>query len=233
MVVYRLLARQTADRSTSSPVTLLHRLRASSSETSQRTQLCRARCAKSLPLSKDQSLMCLSRRLLLKLKVNKDKSAVDRPENRKFLGFSFIRLKTLLIRVAPQSIRRFKDKIRKLTKRSWSISMERRINEINKYIRGWMNYFKLSELPNDSVKLDSWIRRRLRMCVWKQWKNPKTRIRKLIGLGIYPDRARKMGGSRKGSWVLSRTTQLNMALSNAYWRERGLISLVDIHGVSR
>lgn len=169
----------------------------------------------------------------LKLKVNKDKSAVDRPENRKFLGFSFIRLKTLLIRVAPQSIRRFKDRIRRLTKRSWSISMERRINEINTYIRGWMNYFKLSELPDDSKRLDSWIRRRLRMCVWKQWKNPKTRIRKLIGLGVYPDRARKMGGSRKGCWTLSRTTQLNMALSNAYWREQGLICLVDIHKLPR
>jgi RNA-directed DNA polymerase len=104
----------------------------------------------------------------LKLKVNRDKSAVDRPLNRKFLGFSFLANKQATIRLAPKTISRFKEKVRELTSRSKTISMEDRIIRLNRYLMGWIGYFRLASAMNHCEKFDPWIRRRLRMCQWKQ-----------------------------------------------------------------
>lgn len=107
----------------------------------------------------------------LKLKVNEEKSAVDRPWKRKFLGFSFIFHKgELKIRISPESIKRFKQRIRQLTSRKKSMNMSDRIEKLNQYLVGWLRYYQLAETPSVFGKLDGWIRRRLRMIRWKEWK---------------------------------------------------------------
>jgi len=163
----------------------------------------------------------------LKLKVNMQKSAVDRPVKRKFLGFSFTLEKEPRIRLAPKSLERIKQKIRQLTARSWGISMEERLEKLKSQLNGWIAYFSLIETPSTLRSLDEWIRRRLRMCCLKQWKRPKTIRKNLIALGIKEEWARKISGSRKGYWRLACTPQVNKALGLQYWKDQGLISLVE------
>ena len=164
----------------------------------------------------------------LKLKVNEEKSAVDRPWRRKFLGFSFTNYKRPLIRVAPKSLDRFKDKVRELTSRRRSMSLAERIHELNQYLRGWMGYFKLAETRSIFEQLDGWIRRRLRMCLLKQWKRGRTRVRELMALGILREEAAKIGGSRKGYWRLTQAPQVKIALGLDYFKSRGLFSLSSV-----
>jgi group II intron reverse transcriptase/maturase len=161
----------------------------------------------------------------LKLKVNRDKSAVDRPWNRKFLGFSFLSNKQATVRLAPKTISRFKEKIRELTNRTRSMSMEDRISYLNRYLMGWIGYFRLASAKNHCEKFDQWIRRRLRMCLWKQWKRVRTRIRELRALGISNWAALMMANSRRGTWAMSRNT--NNALPTSYWEAKGLKSLLS------
>lgn len=163
----------------------------------------------------------------LKLKVNKGKSAVDRPWKRKFLGFSFTHHKDSRLRLAPKTIERFKDNVRILTSRSKSQSMEKRLQMLNTYLQGWSGYFRVAETRSIFQSLDEWTRRRLRMCLLKQWKKPRTKRQNLINLGISKDWASLISGSRKGYWRLSNSPQLNKALGLAYWREQGLKSLVE------
>ncbi|ABZ83631.1 reverse transcriptase (RNA-dependent DNA polymerase) [Heliomicrobium modesticaldum Ice1] len=165
----------------------------------------------------------------LKLQVNWEKSAVDRPWNRKFLGFSFTWHKAAKIRLAPQTVKRVKEKIRQFTGRSRSIAMEDRLDTLNQYLKGWMGYFRLIDTPSVLKELDEWLRRRLRMCLLKQWKRPKTRRRNLVALGIPEEWACNISGSRKGYWRLALTPQMNKALGLAYWREQGLVSLVETY----
>ena len=163
----------------------------------------------------------------LKLKVNKEKSAVDRPWKRKFLGFSFTVHKKPKIRIANESVKRLKAKVRELTSRSKSVSMERRIEELNKYLVGWCGYYALADTPSRFKEFDEWIRRRLRMCEWKQWKLPKTRVRRLIGLGVPPQKAFEWGNSRKKYWRIAHSPILHKTLGNSYWSSRGLKSLLS------
>lgn len=163
----------------------------------------------------------------LKLKVNRQKSAVDRPWRRKFLGFSFTVHKEARLRLASTTVQRFKAKIRQITSRSRSISMEDRLKLLNTYLKGWIGYFRIIDTLSVLRALDKWIRRRLRMCLLKQWKKPRTKRRKLIALGIPEDWARLISGSRKGYWRLSKTPQLNKALGLTYWRDQGLVSLLE------
>ena len=163
----------------------------------------------------------------LKLNVNKEKSAVDRPWKRKFLGFSFTAEKLPRIRLAPKTVERFKERVRKMTKRRWSIAMKTRIMKLKEYLMGWFGYFKLIETPSVWEKLDKWIRRRLRACMLKQWKLPKTKRKKLIGLGIPKEGATKIAGSRKGCWRLADSPQLKKALGLAFWHDQGLFSLTE------
>ncbi|HGM8576872.1 TPA: group II intron maturase-specific domain-containing protein, partial [Streptococcus pyogenes] len=116
----------------------------------------------------------------LRLKVNEKKSAVDRPWKRKFLGFSFTSSKEPKIRIAKESLKRMKKKIREITSRKMPYSMRYRMEKLNQYLMGWCGYFALADTKSLFIKLDGWIRRRLRMCQWKDWKKPKTRIRNLI-----------------------------------------------------
>ena len=169
----------------------------------------------------------------LKLKVNVDKSAVDRPWKRKFLGFSFTANKVSRIRVAPKSLKRFKDKVRRLTSRSRGQSMEQRLKWLNSYLRGWAGYYCHAQTRSVFQHLDEWVRHRLRMCLLKQWKKPKTKRRSLVSLGIPQEWAALISGSRKGYWRLSNTPQMNKALGLAYWRYRGLVSLAERYDVIR
>ncbi|SMG53042.1 group II intron reverse transcriptase/maturase [Paenibacillus aquistagni] len=161
----------------------------------------------------------------LKLKVNREKSAVDRPWNRKFLGFSFLRDKKATIRLAPQTISRFKEKVRELTNRTRSMSMENRIMQLNRYLMGWIGYFRLASVKGYCEKFDQWIRRRLRMCLWKQWKRVRTRIRELRALGVPEWACFVMANARRGAWEMSRNT--NNALPTSYWEAKGLKSLLS------
>ncbi|AFH61892.1 group II intron reverse transcriptase/maturase [Paenibacillus caseinilyticus] len=161
----------------------------------------------------------------LKLKVNRDKSAVDRPWNRKFLGFSFLSNKQATIRLAPKTISRFKEKVRELTNRTKPVSMEERIRRLNQYMLGWLGYFRLASAKTHCQAFDKWIRRRLRMCLWKQWKRVKTRIRELRALGVPNWAAYMLANSRRGPWEMSRST--NNALPTSYWEAKGLKSLLS------
>jgi len=163
----------------------------------------------------------------LKLKVNVMKSAVDRPWKRNFLGFSVTTHLQNKLRIAPKTIERFKGRIRKLTCRSRSISMKERLTKLNAYLLGWSGYFGIAETKSVFQALDEWIRRRLRMCLLKQWKRCRTRIRKLIALGSSKESAECVAYSRKRYWRTSISPHLSKTLSNAYWRKQGLIALVD------
>ena len=162
----------------------------------------------------------------LKLKVNTSKSAVDRPWKRKFLGFSFTPHKEPKVRIAKTSMNRMKDKIRDITSRSKPYSMEQRIAKLNQYLTGWCGYFSLADTPTVFVKLEKWIRRRLRMCMWKDWKKSSTKVRKLTGLGIPKGKAYEWGNSRKSYWRISNSPVLHRALGNSYWSSQGLKSLI-------
>ncbi|AGE21981.1 YkfC-like protein [Geobacillus sp. GHH01] len=161
----------------------------------------------------------------LRLKVNETKSAVDRPWRRKFLGFSFTPSKEPKIRIAKESIRRMKQRIRTMTSRSKPIPMPERIEQLNQYILGWCGYFSLAETPSVFKELDGWIRRRLRTCQWKEWKLPRTRVRKLQSLGVPKQKAYEWGNTRKKYWRVAASPILHKALGNSYWESQGLKSL--------
>ena len=161
----------------------------------------------------------------LRLKVNKKKSAVDRPWKRKFLGFSFTMSKEPKVRIAKESIKRMKKKVRQITSRKMPYPMKYRIQRLNQYLIGWCGYFGLADTKSIFEKLDKWIRRRLRMCLWKNWKKPKTKIRNLINLGVPKWQAYEWGNSRKGYWCISKSPILHSTLDNSYWNHQGLKSL--------
>ena len=162
----------------------------------------------------------------LKLKVNDEKSAVDRPAKRKFLGFTFYNSKGIYnIRIHDKSLKRFKEKIKSITSRSYSISLEERIRKLNQITTGWVNYFSIAKAKGIMQRLDEWIRRRLRMCIWKGWKKPKTKIRKLISFGVPPSKAYEWGNTRKGYWRIANSPILSRTLTNKYFEILSLKSL--------
>ena len=167
----------------------------------------------------------------LKLKVNREKSAVDRPWKRRFLGFSYLSDKAATIRLAEKTLERFKERIRELTNRTRAVAMTERIERVNRYVTGWAGYFWLASAKKHLEALDGWIRRRLRMCLWKQWKRPKARLRNLRALGVPEWAARMMANSRRGCWEMSRNT--NNALGIPYWERQGLKSLLGRYLVMR
>jgi RNA-directed DNA polymerase len=161
----------------------------------------------------------------LKLRVNRQKSKVDRARKVKFLGFSFYKYRgEVRIRVATQSLKRLRRRLRRLTRRTRSGKLEEVIREINQYLRGWIGYFRLADTPSVFEDLDSWIRRRLRQMVWKRWKRGRTRYRELVALGVPRGRA-ALGAAGKSPWRMSRTPVVNEALNNAYWQKLGLESV--------
>ena len=161
----------------------------------------------------------------LKLKVNQGKSAVARPGRRKFLGFSFTNDKAPKRRIAPPSLKRFKLKIRELTRIGRSLNLSSRVERLRLYLTGWRSYFGFCETPSVLTKLDKWIRRRLRMVQWRQWKRGRTRFAALRQRGVNHDLAAKTAGSACGPWRLSRCLALNISLPTAYFISLGLPKL--------
>lgn len=158
----------------------------------------------------------------LKLKVNRQKSKVDRASRVKFLGFSLYKYRgEVRIRVATKSLQRFRRRLRRLTRRTRSGKLEDIIREVNQYLRGWIGYFRLADTPSVFEDLEGWIRRRLRQMVWKRWKRGRTRYRELVALGVPRERA-ALGAVGTSPWRMSRTPVVNEALSNAYWQKLGL-----------
>jgi RNA-directed DNA polymerase len=158
----------------------------------------------------------------LKLKVNAHKSAVARPWQRSFLGFSFTSGKQPKRRVAPKSIARFKQRARELTRRTVGVSMPQRISRLAVYLRGWRSYYGYCQTPSVLEALDSWVRRRLRAATWKQWKRIRTRYKRLRQRGVSPTKARRCAFSSDGPWRLSAGPALCIAFPNAYFDSLGL-----------
>jgi RNA-directed DNA polymerase len=162
----------------------------------------------------------------LKLKVNRDKSAVDRPWRRKFLGFTFYHLYGKIgIRVHQKSINKFKTKIREITSRSSGKSMEYRIEKLRQCTIGWINYFGIADISGLTKELDEWTRRRIRMCFWKQWKNITTKFDNLKKLGTSEQKAWEHANTRKSYWRISNSPILATTLTNAYLENIGYTSI--------
>jgi RNA-directed DNA polymerase len=161
----------------------------------------------------------------LKLRVNKAKSAVGRPAKRKFLGFSFTNGPQPRRRIAPQSLVRFRSRVRDLTRRTRGKSLSQIVRELSVYLIGWRGYFGFCETPSVLRELDQWIRRRLRAVVWKQWKRGTNRYAELRRRGVGRDQAAQAAGRPRGPWRLSASPALCIALSNASLTSLGLATV--------
>ena len=161
----------------------------------------------------------------LKLKVNESKSAVARPQERKFLGFSFSRRPEIKRVIAPKALERFKQRVREITRRAKGVSMRTTMEELTPYMRGWRSYFGFCQTPEVLVYLTRWVRLRLRMALWRQWKTPRRRREALVALGVRERLARNTAGSNRGPWYLAKAKALSTGLNNAYFKSLGLPSL--------
>ena len=162
----------------------------------------------------------------LNLKVNEEKSKVDLVTRRKFLGYSFYFVKDgVEIRIHEKSYERFKTKIREITNRNTGISMEMRLKKLNEVTVGWLNYFSVAKAKGKIVELEQWIRRRLRACIWKQWKKIRTKYTNLKRLGVPTYKAWEYANTRKGYWRISNSPIVATTLGNKYLEELGYKSI--------
>lgn len=165
----------------------------------------------------------------LKLVVNRTKSMATRPWKSKLLGYSFYPKKGEKgLNIAQTSIKKYKTKVREITSRSRPIAMYKRYDMLEKLNRGWYNYFKLTEARRVLEELDQWVRSRIRLCYWKQWKNPRTRVKMLVQLGTPEWQAYQRGNTRKGYWRTSQSPILRTALNNSFLRKEGYLSLKEL-----
>lgn len=160
----------------------------------------------------------------LKLVVNTTKSHVVKTSESKFLGFTF---KAGRIQWHPKTLLKFKQQVRRLTNRNWGVSMKYQLFKTSQYLRGWINYFGIANCYQLCVELDHWIRRRVRMAYWRQWRKPRTKVRNLMRLGVRVQASVACGITSKGPWRSSKTPGINQALSNAYLKSQGLYELRD------
>jgi group II intron reverse transcriptase/maturase len=165
----------------------------------------------------------------LKLRVNTEKSAVARPWVRKFLGYSVTAQRESRLRIAPASVQRLMQKVRDLMRAGRGRSLTRTIEDLNPLLRGWINYFRLCESKGVLEELDSWMRRRLRCLLWRQWKRPATRARKLRALGLSAERVRRSAGNGHGPWWNAGASHMNLLLPAQYFTVKGLVSLLVTH----
>ena len=172
----------------------------------------------------DRVLRSISRYLQdrLKLVVNTTKSRVVKTTESKFLGFTF---RAGRIQWHPKTLQRFKQQVRRLTNRNWGVSMSYQLFKTSQFIRGWINYFGIANAYQDCVELDHWIRRRVRMCYWRQWRKPRTKVANLLKRGVRIQAAVGCGITSKGPWRSSKTPGINQAISNDYLVKEGLYSL--------
>lgn len=164
----------------------------------------------------------------LRVQVNVTKTKVCRPDGTKYLGFSFYKRNDKW-RPKPhlKSVQKFKQKLHGYSKRSWSVSMDYRISKLNSVIRGWINYFRICDMKTLMKEMDSWLRVRIRMCIWKQWKTPQRREWGLRKLGMNAFWARVNARSRKGTMAIASSGILSHTVTNAVLKRKGLLSLED------
>src|SRR5580765_5541166 len=162
----------------------------------------------------------------LKLKVNEAKSAVARPQERKFLGFSFTAGPGIKRTIAPKSLERFKQRIREITRKAKGVSIKTTMEDLATYMRGWRGYFGFCETPEELVALTRWVRLRLRAALWRQWKTPRRRRAALIALRVSGELL-NTAGSGRGPWYIARSKALSVGLSNAYFKSLGLPILIE------
>lgn len=160
----------------------------------------------------------------LKLVVNTIKSRVVKSTESKFLGFTF---RAGRIQWHPKTLLEFKQRIRRLTNRNWGVSMQYQLFKISQFIRGWINYFGIANCYQLCVDLDHWIRRRVRMAYWRQWRKPRTKVRNMMSRGVHVRAAVACGITSKGPWRSAKTPGIQQALSNAYLKSQGLYALRD------
>ena len=162
----------------------------------------------------------------VRLKVNRTKSAVDRPWKRKFLGYTVTTHFSPRLKPAPESLKRGKDRIRQITQAGRGRNIRKVIAEINEFTRGWIGYFRLATVKDTFDKLDQWIRRRLRKILWEQWKKPKTRCRKMVALGLEVSGARKATATGRGAGWNAGASHMHTAVNNRMLAAWGLLNLL-------
>jgi RNA-directed DNA polymerase len=165
----------------------------------------------------------------LRLTVNRDKSAVDRPWKRKFLGYTMTAHREPKLRVAPGSVKRFRDKVRELARTGRGRSLRWMVGRLEPLIRGWVAYFQFAEVKAAFEELDQWLRRRLRCILWRQWKRPRTRAKRLMQLGLERQRAFVSAYNGHGPWWNAGASHMNHAVPATFFRKRGLLSLLEEH----
>jgi RNA-directed DNA polymerase len=163
----------------------------------------------------------------LRLKVNRDKSAVARPWERKFLGYTVTREKRPKLKVAPQSVKRLRDKLQPIFRAGRGRPLARTIQALNRILIGWRSYFRKAEVLRIFEDLDGWIRRKLRCIVWRQWKRPNIRERQLKRRGISPVDAKATAYNGRGPWYSAGSQWVGKAIPTAELRKLGLVPLVE------
>jgi len=170
----------------------------------------------------------------LKLRVNPEKSAVDRPWRRKFLGYSLTWHREAKLKVAPESVVRLKEKLRERFRQGRGRNLERFIASLEPLLKRWINYFRLAEVKGIFEELDGWIRRKLRAILWRQWKRPFTRAKNLMRRGLEEVRAWKSAYNGRGAWWNAGASHMNHAFPKKFFDEMRLVSLLDrIRGLQR
>jgi RNA-directed DNA polymerase len=163
----------------------------------------------------------------LKLKVNPDKSACARPWERKFLGYSLTRPERARLKIAPESLKRLYEKARERLRAGRGRSLAATISELNPLLRGWMSYFRLTEVKSVLEELDGWVRRKLRCLLWRQWKRVVTRAKSLMKQGLKEKRAWQSATNGRGAWWNAGASHMNLAYPKSHFDRMGLVSLVD------
>lgn len=167
----------------------------------------------------------LTRRL--KLRVNQDKSAVGRPWNRQFLGYSMTSARTPKLRVSPDREKRLKKKLRPFWRASRGRSISDTLHRLASTVRGWVDYFKLCDVKAAFDRLDGWLKRRIRLLFWRHWKRYKTRLKELVKRGISYERAKKSAGNGRGPWWNSKASHMNQAVPIRELRQLGYVSILE------
>jgi len=165
----------------------------------------------------------------LRLMMNRDKSAVDRPWNRKFLGYTMTPHRRPKLKVATGSVKRVKAHIREIVRKGRGRSLAKVIGEITPFLRGWVAYFRLSQVKNVFEEMDQWIRRKMRLILWRQWKRPRTRAKKVIRLGIDRARAYPSAYNGRGPWWNAGASHMNAAVPAKWLQHQGFMSLLAEH----
>jgi RNA-directed DNA polymerase len=169
----------------------------------------------------------------LKLPINTDKSGIRRPVHLQVLGFGFVptyrkgeRGKYQLV-VTEKKLKSFKEKLKEITRKTTPMSLDERIEKLHSVIRGWMEYFKYASIQQKLIKIDGWLRNRLRYCIWHHWKKPNKKMRSLIRLGIKPNQAYAWSRTRMGGWAVAQSPILGTTITINNLKKRGYVPLID------